>query len=82
MTCIARGTSSFLAGCDSHTYEMYCTTGSGWNNRCRKVCLTLDLGSVIPRWTNSATLKLMDDALPMEGNGICKDLGYLGNPTE
>lgn len=52
MSCIActdRGY-IFLAGRDGHVYELQYTTGSGWQKRCRKVCLTAGLGSVISRW--------------------------------
>ncbi|CAK9140308.1 unnamed protein product [Ilex paraguariensis] len=52
MTCIActdRG-HMFLAGRDGHIYQMHYTTGSGWHKRCRKVCLTAGVGSVISRW--------------------------------
>ncbi|KAJ6768823.1 NUCLEAR PORE COMPLEX PROTEIN NUP155 [Salix koriyanagi] len=52
MTCIActdRGR-IFLSGRDGHIYELHYTTGSGWQKRCRKVCLTSGLGSVISRW--------------------------------
>ncbi|XP_071902048.1 nuclear pore complex protein NUP155-like isoform X1 [Coffea arabica] len=40
----------FLSGRDGHVYEMQYTTGSGWQKRCRKVCVTAGLGSVISRW--------------------------------
>ncbi|XP_057963326.1 nuclear pore complex protein NUP155 [Malania oleifera] len=40
----------FLAGRDGHIYEMQYTSGSLWHKRCRKVCLTAGLGSVISRW--------------------------------
>ncbi|KAL2558916.1 Nuclear pore complex protein [Forsythia ovata] len=49
ITCTDRG-HIFLAGRDGHIYEMQYTTGSGWHKRCRKVCLTSGLGSVISRW--------------------------------
>ncbi|CAI9097007.1 OLC1v1033289C1 [Oldenlandia corymbosa var. corymbosa] len=49
ITCTDRGR-IFLAGRDGHVYEMQYTTGSGWQKRCRKVCLTAGLGSVISRW--------------------------------
>lgn len=52
MTCIVctdRGR-IFLSGRDGHIYELHYTTGSGWHKRCRKVCLTAGLGSVISRW--------------------------------
>ncbi|KAL3843973.1 hypothetical protein ACJIZ3_001376 [Penstemon smallii] len=49
ITCTERG-HIFLAGRDGHIYEMQYTTGSGWQKRCRKVCLTTGLGSVISRW--------------------------------
>lgn len=52
MTCIACTDKGqiFLAGRDGHIYEMQYTTGSGWNKRCRKVCLTAGLGSLVRRW--------------------------------
>ncbi|KAE9613889.1 putative nucleoporin, Nup155, WD40/YVTN repeat-like-containing domain-containing protein [Lupinus albus] len=40
----------FLAGRDSHIYELIYSTGSGWQKRCRKICITAGLGSVISRW--------------------------------
>ncbi|CAL9215055.1 unnamed protein product [Arabidopsis halleri] len=40
----------FMAGRDGHIYELLYTTGSGWNKRCRSVCLTAGLGSMISRW--------------------------------
>ncbi|GFS40515.1 nucleoporin 155 [Actinidia rufa] len=49
ITCTDRG-HIFLAGRDGHIYELHYTTGSGWHKRCRKVCLTAGLGSVISRW--------------------------------
>ncbi|KAK4350075.1 hypothetical protein RND71_029388 [Anisodus tanguticus] len=52
MTCISstdRG-HIFLAGRDGHIYELQYSTGSGWQKRCRKICLTAGLGSVISRW--------------------------------
>ncbi|XP_058181474.1 nuclear pore complex protein NUP155 isoform X1 [Rhododendron vialii] len=49
ITCTDRG-HIFLAGRDGHIYELQYTTGSGWHKRCRKVCLTAGLGSVISRW--------------------------------
>ncbi|GMP93212.1 hypothetical protein CsSME_00043148 [Camellia sinensis var. sinensis] len=52
MTCITCTDTGhiFLAGRDGHIYELHYTTGSGWHKRCRKVCLTAGLGSVISRW--------------------------------
>ncbi|EEF36426.1 protein with unknown function [Ricinus communis] len=52
MTCVACTDMGriFLAGRDGHVYELQYTTGSGWHKRCRKVCLTSGLGSVISRW--------------------------------
>nr|GMD16734.1 nuclear pore complex protein NUP155 [Ipomoea batatas] len=52
MSCIACTDSGhiFLAGRDGHIYGLQYTTGSGWQKRCRKVCLTAGLGSVISRW--------------------------------
>lgn len=49
ITCTDKGR-IFLAGRDGNIYEMYYTTGSGWSKRCRKVCLTVGLGSVISRY--------------------------------
>ncbi|GER37200.1 nuclear pore complex protein Nup155 [Striga asiatica] len=49
ITCTDKGL-IFLAGRDGHVYELQYTTGSGWQKRCRKVCLTAGLGSVISRW--------------------------------
>ena len=49
ITCTDRG-HIFLAGRDGHVYELHYTTGSGWHKRCRKVCLTAGLGSVISRY--------------------------------
>ncbi|KAL0372755.1 UNVERIFIED_CONTAM: Nuclear pore complex protein [Sesamum calycinum] len=49
ITCTDRG-HIFLAGRDGHVYELQYTTGSSWQKRCRKVCLTAGLGSVISRW--------------------------------
>lgn len=40
----------FLSGRDGHVYEMQYTTGSGWQKRCRKVCVTAGLGNAISRW--------------------------------
>lgn len=40
----------FLAGRDGHIYELIYSTGSGWQKRCRKVCVTAGLGSVISRY--------------------------------
>lgn len=49
VTCTDKGR-IFLAGRDAHIYELQYSTGSGWQKRCRKVCLTSGLGSVISRW--------------------------------
>ncbi|KAF5748043.1 hypothetical protein HS088_TW05G00775 [Tripterygium wilfordii] len=49
ITCTDKGR-IFLAGRDGHIYELHYTTGSGWQKRCRKVCLTAGLSSVISRW--------------------------------
>ncbi|CAH9104947.1 unnamed protein product [Cuscuta epithymum] len=52
MSCITCTNSGqiFLAGRDGHIYGLQYTTGSVWQKRCRKVCLTAGLGSVISRW--------------------------------
>ncbi|XP_030496960.2 nuclear pore complex protein NUP155 [Cannabis sativa] len=52
MTCITctKAGRIFLAGRDGHIYELHYSTGSSWQKRCRKVCLTAGLGSVISRW--------------------------------
>lgn len=51
MTCISCTDKGriFMAGRDGHIYELHYTTGSGWHKRCRKVCLTAGVGSVISR---------------------------------
>ncbi|KAF7049938.1 hypothetical protein CFC21_058384 [Triticum aestivum] len=49
ITCTDRG-QIFLSGRDGHIYELQYTTGSGWRKRCRKVCLTTGLGSLLSRW--------------------------------
>lgn len=49
ITCTDKG-QIFLAGRDGHIYEMQYTTGSGWRKRCRKVCLTTGIGSLLSRW--------------------------------
>ncbi|XP_022733067.1 nuclear pore complex protein NUP155-like isoform X2 [Durio zibethinus] len=49
ITCTDKGR-IFMAGRDGHIYELHYTTGSGWHKRCRKVCLTAGIGSVISRW--------------------------------
>ncbi|ESQ35317.1 hypothetical protein EUTSA_v10006562mg [Eutrema salsugineum] len=49
VTCTNRGR-IFMAGRDGHIYELLYTTGSGWHKRCRKVCLTAGVGSMISRW--------------------------------
>ncbi|WJX54374.1 hypothetical protein P8452_40263 [Trifolium repens] len=52
MTCVACTDKGriFFAGRDGHIYELLYSTGSGWQKRCRKVCVTAGLGSVISRW--------------------------------
>ncbi|WCJ33618.1 Nuclear pore complex protein NUP155 [Euphorbia peplus] len=52
MTCVACTDKGriLLSGRDGHIYELHYTSGSGWHKRCRKVCLTAGLGSVISRW--------------------------------
>lgn len=52
MTCIACTDKGriLMAGRDGHIYELHYTTGSGWHKRCRKVCLTAGVGSMISRW--------------------------------
>ncbi|WOK93164.1 nuclear pore complex protein [Canna indica] len=52
MTCIACTDKGhiFLAGRDGHIYEMQYSTGSVWHKRCRKLCLTSGLGSLLSRW--------------------------------
>ncbi|XP_022942342.1 nuclear pore complex protein NUP155 [Cucurbita moschata] len=49
ITCTDKGR-IFLAGRDANIYELHYTSGSGWQKRCRKICLTSGLGSVISRW--------------------------------
>ncbi|XP_057415824.1 nuclear pore complex protein NUP155 [Lotus japonicus] len=52
MTCVSCTDKGriFLAGRDGHIYELLYSTGSGWQKRCRKICVTAGLGSVISRW--------------------------------
>ncbi|KAE9607519.1 hypothetical protein Lal_00026714 [Lupinus albus] len=52
MTCVASTDKGriFLAGRDSHIYEIIYSSGSGWQKRCKKTCITAGLGSVISRW--------------------------------
>ncbi|KAB1205824.1 hypothetical protein CJ030_MR7G027991 [Morella rubra] len=59
MTCIACTDKGriFLAGRDGHIYELHYTTGSGWQKRCHKVCLTTGFGSVISRWVVPSVFK-------------------------
>lgn len=49
VTCTDKGR-IFLAGRDGHIYELLYSTGSGWQKRCRKVCITAGLGSVFSRY--------------------------------
>ena len=49
ITCTDKG-QIFLAGRDGHIYELQYTTGSGWRKRCRKVCLTTGIGSLLSRY--------------------------------
>jgi nuclear pore complex protein Nup155 len=49
ITCTDKG-QIFLAGRDGHIYELQHTTGSGWRKRCRKVCLTTGIGSLLSRY--------------------------------
>ena len=51
VTCTDKGR-IFMAGRDGHIYELQYTTGSGWHKRCRKVCLTAGVGSVISRYAD------------------------------
>ena len=52
MTCVSCTDKGriFLAGRDGHIYELLYSTGSGWQKRCRKICITAGLGSVISRF--------------------------------
>lgn len=56
ITCTDRGR-IFLSGRDGHIYELLYTSGSGWYKRCRKVCLTASVGSVISRWVVPTVFK-------------------------
>ncbi|KAH9297702.1 hypothetical protein KI387_029384 [Taxus chinensis] len=47
----------FLAGRDSHIYELQYSTGSGWQKCCRKVCLMGGLGNLFSRWVLPNVLK-------------------------
>lgn len=55
ITCTDKGR-IFLAGRDGHVYEMQYSTGSGWHKRCRKVCLTTGLGSLLSRYVSCCTI--------------------------
>ena len=39
----------FLAGRDGHIYELLYSSGPSWKSRCRKVCHTGGLGSLLTR---------------------------------
>ncbi|KAM7254750.1 hypothetical protein ACFE04_019991 [Oxalis oulophora] len=56
ITCTDKGR-IFLAGRDGHIYELLYTTTSRWHARCRKVCLTAGVGSVISRWVVPSVFK-------------------------
>lgn len=58
ITCTEKGR-IFLAGRDGHIYELYYTTGSGWHKRCRKICLTAGIGSVISRYLSSSSHSIL-----------------------
>lgn len=55
VTCTNKGR-IFMAGRDGHIYELLYTTGSGYHKRCRKVCLTAGVGSMISRYMCSLCL--------------------------
>lgn len=59
MTCVACTDNGhiFIAGRDSHIYELQYSTRSGWHRRCRKVCLTGGLSNLISRWVLPNVLK-------------------------
>lgn len=60
MTCIACTEKGhiFLAGRDGHIYEMQYTTGSSWRKRCRKICLTTGLSSLVSRFVHDLRISL------------------------
>lgn len=58
ITCTKKG-DIFLAGRDGHVYEMQYTTGAGWNKRCRKVCLTAGLASLVSRYAISLSYLML-----------------------
>ncbi|KAH7293720.1 hypothetical protein KP509_28G038900 [Ceratopteris richardii] len=69
MTCIQstdRGR-IFLAGRDGHIYELLYSSGASWKSRCRKVCHTSGLGSLLSRWVlpNSFTFGTVDPVIEM-----------------
>lgn len=69
MTCIQstdRGR-IFLAGRDGHIYELLYSSGTGWKSRCRKVCHTGGLSSLLSRWVlpNSFTFGTVDPVVEM-----------------
>ncbi|KAI5054884.1 hypothetical protein GOP47_0030029 [Adiantum capillus-veneris] len=57
----------FLAGRDGHIYELLYSSGASWKSRCRKVCLTSGLGSLLSRWVlpNSFTFGTVDPVVEM-----------------
>ncbi|KAG6548318.1 hypothetical protein Mapa_010184 [Marchantia paleacea] len=59
MTCITTTEQGriFLGGRDGHLYELLYTTGTRWQSRCRKVCHTAGLGSLLSRWVVPNALK-------------------------
>ncbi|KAJ7534364.1 hypothetical protein O6H91_13G091000 [Diphasiastrum complanatum] len=59
MTCVSTTENGriFLGGRDGHVYELLYTTGMRWQSRCRKVCHTGGLGSLLSKWVIPDALK-------------------------
>lgn len=64
ITCTDKGR-IFMAGRDGHIYELQYSTGSGWHKRCRKVCLTAGVGSVISRYVPLFEVNGLNVAIPI-----------------
>ncbi|KAL2622102.1 hypothetical protein R1flu_002307 [Riccia fluitans] len=59
MTCITTTEQGriFLGGRDGHLYELLYTSGMRWQSRCRKVCHTAGISTLLSRWVVPNALK-------------------------
>ncbi|KAL3691956.1 hypothetical protein R1sor_005607 [Riccia sorocarpa] len=59
MTCITTTEEGriFLGGRDGHLYELLYTSGMRWQSRCRKVCHTAGISTLLSRWVVPNALK-------------------------